>query len=56
MKVTYAKKFGKLPVPTRTGYKFAGWYTAKDDGTKITGTTAVKITKNTTYYAHWKKK
>jgi comEA protein len=53
MSVTYAKKFGKLPTPTRTGCKFAGWYTAKSGGKKITKSTVVKITKNTTYYAHW---
>ncbi|MDR0876279.1 MAG: InlB B-repeat-containing protein, partial [Clostridiales Family XIII bacterium] len=56
MKVTYAQKFGKLPAPTRAGYKFAGWYTAKSGGTKITKTSTVKITKNTTYYARWTKK
>ncbi|MDR0875837.1 MAG: InlB B-repeat-containing protein [Clostridiales Family XIII bacterium] len=56
MKVTYSQKFGKLPVPTRAGYKFAGWYTAKSGGTKITKTSTVKITKNTTYYARWTKK
>ncbi|MDR0875609.1 MAG: InlB B-repeat-containing protein [Clostridiales Family XIII bacterium] len=56
LKVTYAAKFGKLPTPTKAGYMFDGWYTSKSGGTKITKTTVVKITKNTTYYAHWKKK
>jgi uncharacterized repeat protein (TIGR02543 family) len=56
LKVTYAAKFGALPTPTRTGYKFDGWYTDKSGGTKITKTTVVKITKNTTYYARWTKK
>jgi uncharacterized repeat protein (TIGR02543 family) len=50
----YKAKIGTLPVATRTGYKFLGWYTAKTGGTKITSST--KITKNVTYYAHWKKK
>ncbi|MDR0875600.1 MAG: InlB B-repeat-containing protein [Clostridiales Family XIII bacterium] len=54
--VTYAAKFGDLPVPTRSGYEFKGWWTEKNGGTKITKNTKVTITKNTTYYAHWKKK
>jgi uncharacterized repeat protein (TIGR02543 family) len=45
-------KIGTLPKTTRTGYKFLGWYTAKTGGTQITASTA--ITKNVTYYAHWK--
>ena len=42
---------GDLPVPVRVGYAFAGWWTAKTNGTKITPTTKVK--KNVTYYARW---
>jgi uncharacterized repeat protein (TIGR02543 family) len=52
--VTYNAAVGALPTPTRKGYKFSGWYTAKSGGTKIAKTT--KITKATTYYAHWVKK
>jgi len=41
-----------LMTPTRTGYTFVGWYTAKVDGEKVTqieqGTTG-----NKTYYARW---
>ena len=40
-----------LPTPTRSGWKFAGWYTTKTGGTKITSTT--KATANCTVYAHW---
>ena len=42
---------GELPVPSRLGYSFAGWWTAKTKGTKIT--TKTKVTKNVTYYARW---
>ena len=42
---------GTLPTPTRTGYTFTGWYTAKSGGTKIATTTA--ITKDMTLYARW---
>jgi uncharacterized repeat protein (TIGR02543 family) len=54
-KVKYGAKLGKLPTPTRKGYKFKGWYTKKSDGTKITATTKMPA-KNVTYYAQWKKK
>lgn len=34
--VTYGSTYGTLPAPTRNGYSFTGWYTAKMGGTKIT--------------------
>ena len=46
-------KIGDLPKATRAKYTFAGWYTKKSGGTKVT--TKTKITKSCTYYAHWKK-
>ena len=49
---TYGNTLASLPAPTRTGYTFAGWYTAPTGGTKIATTTAVPAS-NTTYYAHW---
>jgi uncharacterized repeat protein (TIGR02543 family) len=54
--VTFGKKFGKLPSPTRKGYKFKGWYTKKKGGVKITSKKRVGIVKTTTLYARWKKK
>jgi uncharacterized repeat protein (TIGR02543 family) len=51
--VKQGAKLGKLKVPTRKGYAFQGWYTKKSGGKKIHSTT--KITKNITYYAHWKR-
>ena len=48
----YGNTLASLPAPTRTGYTFAGWYTASTGGTKIATTTAVPSS-NTTYYAHW---
>lgn len=41
-----------LPVPTREGYTFNGWYTAATDGTKIEGPTYTP-TANITLYAQW---
>jgi uncharacterized repeat protein (TIGR02543 family) len=37
--------------PSRTGYAFAGWYTAVSGGTQFTATT--KVTGNDTLYARW---
>ena len=44
---------GILPTPTRSGYTFDGWYTAKDGGTKVSE--SLKVTANITLYAHWTK-
>ena len=52
--VTYASTYGDLPVPTREGYGFDGWFTAQNDGTKVTGNDTVTITAAQTLYAHWK--
>ena len=52
--VTYAGTYGTLPVPTRNGYTFQGWYTAKSGGTKVTASTTVSITADQVLYAHWK--
>ena len=50
--VESASALGKLPTPTRAGYTFTGWYTAKTGGTKVYSTT--KPTKSMTLYAQWK--
>ena len=42
-----------MPTPTRSGYTFTGWFTAKTGGTKVYSTT--KVTNNMTLYAQWKK-
>ena len=41
--------------PTKTGYKFLGWYTESTGGTEVKGDDTVKITRATTIYAHWEK-
>lgn len=49
------EKFGTLPTPTRDGYSFLGWYSAKTGGTIITDTTVFSSsTSPRTLYAHWK--
>lgn len=51
--VTYDAVYGELPIPTRTGYSFAGWWTDASAGTQVTSSTIVKITATQTLYAHW---
>lgn len=51
--VTYDSTYGTLPTPTRTGYEFAGWFTAADGGTQVTEDTIVKTKSDHSLYAHW---
>lgn len=44
-------KVGVLPVPTRTGYYFDGWFTSLEGGTKINQDTV--ISDNIEFFAHW---
>ena len=53
-KVTYGAPFGNLPIPTRSGYTFEGWYTNSVGGTKIKASDIVNNTTEFTLYAHWK--
>ena len=51
---TYAGTALTLPTPTRTGYKFLGWYTATSGGTKIGDAGATYTpSANITLYAQW---
>lgn len=51
--VTYDENYILPGDPTRTGYTFDGWYTAKTGGAKVTTETKVTATANHTLYAHW---
>ena len=52
--ITYDAAYGTMPTPTRTGYTFAGWWTAKSTGGKqVTESTVCKASGNFTLYAHW---
>jgi len=53
-KLSYKKSYGTLPKPTRSGYTFEGWFTAKKGGKKVSKTTKMPA-KNTVVYAQWKK-
>ena len=49
--VTNDCSVGKLPVVTRNGYEFTGWFTADDGGAQVMESTV--ITNDITFYAHW---
>ena len=51
--VIYDSTYGTLPIPTKSGYTFKGWYTSASEGTQITSSTKVSITSAQTLYAQW---
>lgn len=51
--VTYGQTYADLPVPTRNGYVFAGWYTKLSGGMKIDENTKVTTSYYKNLYAHW---
>ena len=50
---TYGSKVGELPTPTRTGYTFQGWYSAKTSGTVVTKDSIMNTASNHSIYARW---
>ena len=54
IEVANATAIGTLPLATRTGFDFDGWYTK--DGTKITEATIFADGEDKTVYAHWNAK
>ena len=50
---TYGSALVLPTAPTRAGYTFDGWYTAKTGGTQVTGSTIYATQGASTYYAHW---
>ena len=53
IKVNNTQKYGKLPVTTRPGYIFDGWYTEAEGGKKVTEDDNIVLTSDLTLYAHW---
>lgn len=45
--------YGDLPVPTRRGYSFNGWFTAADGGTQVRTEDCFSGSENQTLYAQW---
>ena len=54
--VTFDEPYGEMPVPTRTGYDFLGWFTAAEGGDQVTANTTVTATTDHTLYAQWEAK
>ncbi len=51
--VKFETAVGDLPVPSVTGYDFAGWFTSASAGTQVTADTVYPTVGNSTVYAHW---
>ncbi|KMQ51949.1 hypothetical protein CHISP_1204 [Chitinispirillum alkaliphilum] len=51
--VTFAAAYGDLPVVTRTGYSFGGWWTEEDGGGRVYDFFAVTIASDHTLFARW---
>ncbi len=51
--VREGKPIGELPTAERDRYEFLGWFTSAVGGTQVTAATVV--TKDVTFYAHWKR-
>jgi uncharacterized repeat protein (TIGR02543 family) len=45
-------KYGKMPNPKRSGYKFVGWYTKKSGGKKVTANQTIKDKFERDYWRH----
>lgn len=53
--VVYDAVYGTLPSPSKTGYVFAGWYSASEGGVKVEASTSVKTAENHSLYARWER-
>ncbi len=51
--VVYNEAYGILPVPTKAGCSFDGWYTDALEGTLVTYDTRLTVPADQTLYAHW---
>jgi len=47
------RSYGELPVPSREGYSFDGWYTSASSGTRVSADDVVSHTGVKNLYAHW---
>lgn len=56
LSVTVEEEYGELPVASKSGYDFEGWFTEKEEGTKITSESKLPEAKDQTVYAHWSPK
>ncbi len=52
-KVSNGSPIGSLPIPTRTGFNFDGWFTSPLGGTKVSPNATFTTANDITLYAHW---
>ena len=45
--------YGEMPIPTRPGYTFVGWFTQQIGGELVTAETVVTAMEDHTLFAHW---
>ena len=51
--VVFNSEYGTLPIPTKSGYSFVGWFTKDSGGTQIISSTKYRIDGDSTIHAHW---
>ena len=51
--VYYNHQYGALPIPSKAGCTFTGWFTAPSGGSQVSAGTIMGAS-NVTIYAHWK--
>ena len=51
--IPYGSAYGTLPVPSRVGYTFDGWYTSAEGGSPVSASTILTEHADQTVYAHW---
>ncbi len=53
IEATFDAPIGQLPVPTREGYEFLGWFTQPQGGDEVAAETMYRTAGPSTYYAQW---
>ncbi len=51
--VKFGSAYGDLPVPSKAGSGFSGWYTSKTGGSPVSASAVVSTDSNHTLYARW---
>lgn len=51
----YGETIGSMPIPTKAGYKFIGWFDAASGGKQYTGKEVLNQEKDLQLYAHYEK-
>ena len=49
--VNFGSALGTLPTPTKTNYRFDGWFDSNNN--QVTSSTVLSVDQNVTYTAHW---